>query len=59
MVDGQGTVIRRTVTTGPVTDRGIPVVSGLNGNERIVLSAGAFLNPGEKVIPELVRPGHD
>jgi HlyD family secretion protein len=59
LVAGNGTVVRRTVTTGPVTERGIPVLGGLSGNERIVLSAGAFLNPGEKVIPEQVRPGRD
>ncbi len=59
LIDDKGTVIRRTVTTGPVTDQGIPVLGGLHGNERVVLSAGAFLNPGEKVIPELVRPGRD
>jgi RND family efflux transporter MFP subunit len=59
IVARDGTVVRRTVTTGQVTDRGIPVLSGLRGSERIVLSAGAFLNPGEKVIPELVRAGRD
>jgi RND family efflux transporter MFP subunit len=59
LVDGNGTVIRRSVTVGPVTDRGIPVLGGLSGNEKVVLSAGAFLNPGEKVVPEQVRPGRD
>ena len=59
LVDGNGTVIRRNVTVGPVTDRGIPVLGGLSGNEKVVLSAGAFLNPGEKVVPEQVRPGRD
>jgi RND family efflux transporter MFP subunit len=59
IVDRDDKVVRRTVTTGAVTDQGIPVLGGLRGNERIVLSAGAFLNPGEKVIPELVRPGRD
>jgi len=59
LVDSKGTVIRRIVTTGPVTDRGIPVLTGLNGNEQVVLSAGAFLNPGEQVIPERVHPGRD
>jgi hypothetical protein len=27
-------------------------VSGLNGTERVVLSAGAFLTPGQKVLPQ-------
>jgi HlyD family secretion protein len=26
---------------------------GLSGNERVVLSAGPFLNPGQKVKPQL------
>jgi RND family efflux transporter MFP subunit len=56
IIDGSGTVIRRKVTIGAVTERGIPVLRGLHGNERIVLSAGAFLNPGEKVIAEQARP---
>jgi RND family efflux transporter MFP subunit len=59
LVDRDNKVIRQAVTTGAVTDHGIPVLNGLHGNERVVLSAGAFLNPGEKVIPELVRPGRD
>ena len=32
-----------------------PIAEGLNGNERVVLSAGAFLNPGEKVRPAARR----
>jgi HlyD family secretion protein len=59
LVERDGTVVRRMVKTGSVTGQGIPVLGGLHGNERVVLSAGAFLNPGEKVIPELVRPGRD
>jgi len=47
-------VERRNVTTGLVTDRGIAVTSGLTGKERVVLRAGGFLNPGEKVKP---KPG--
>jgi hypothetical protein len=38
-----------------VSDQGITIAEGLNGNERIVESAGAFLNPGQKVRPELRR----
>ncbi len=45
-------VARRDVKVGSVTSVGIPVLSGLTGKERIVLTAGAFLNPGETVIPE-------
>ncbi len=47
-------VQRRDVKTGLVTDRGIAVTSGLTGQERVVMRAGGFLNPGEQVKP---RPG--
>ncbi len=42
-------VERRAVATGDVTPVGITVLKGLTGNERIVLRAGGFLNPGDKV----------
>jgi HlyD family secretion protein len=48
-------VVRRDIVTGIVSDRGIAVASGLTGQERVVLSAGAFLNPGEKIDPVLQR----
>jgi RND family efflux transporter MFP subunit len=44
-------VERRGVKTGTVTDEGIAVVSGLSGNEKIVMRAGGFLNPGDVVRP--------
>jgi RND family efflux transporter MFP subunit len=47
------TVVRRPVRVGQVSDRGVIVVEGLNGTERVVESAGAFLNTGERVRPEL------
>lgn len=49
-------VVRRDVKTGDVTDAGVVILSGLQGNEKIVLSAGAFLNPGDKVTPQLADP---
>jgi HlyD family secretion protein len=61
MSDGKGSyvyvvgkdnkVVRRDVTTGTVTDQGIAVVSGLTGNEKIVMRAGGFLNPGDEIRP--------
>jgi HlyD family secretion protein len=45
-------VERRSVKVGDVSDNGIAVTEGLSGNERVVLSAAAFLNPGDQVIPE-------
>ncbi len=50
-------VERRGVTTGLVTANGIAIVSGLTGQERVVLRAGGFLNPGEKVKPRAARAG--
>ncbi|HVF37063.1 MAG TPA: efflux RND transporter periplasmic adaptor subunit [Sphingomicrobium sp.] len=45
-------VERRAVKTGTVTPAGIAVVQGLGGNEPVVLRAGGFLNPGDKVRPQ-------
>lgn len=50
-------VERRDVATGLVTPNGIAIVSGLTGQERVVLRAGGFLNPGEKVKPRAARAG--
>ena len=48
-------VERRAVTIGPVGDSGVPVISGLTGQEKIVATAGAFLNPGDVVVPVMRR----
>lgn len=44
-------VVRKDVKVGQVADAGVPIIAGLAGNERVVQSAGAFLNPGDKVRP--------
>ena len=50
-------IVRRDVRLGEVNDRGMAIIAGLNGNERVVASAGAFLSPGQRVRPELsARP---
>lgn len=49
-------VERRAIKTGEVSDRGVTVTTGLTGSERVVLSAGAFLSPGQKVKPILRKP---
>ena len=36
---------------GQVSDAGVTILSGLDGTERVVLSAGGFLAPGQKVKP--------
>lgn len=48
--------VRRNVKTGIVTQKGIAVIGGLDGTERVVLFAGGFLNPGEVVTPKLQKP---
>lgn len=45
--------VRRDVKVGDVDDRGVSILSGLTGHEQVVASAGAFLNPGDKVKPQL------
>lgn len=52
IVAPNSTVQRRAVKIGTVTDKGVVISEGLAGNERVVQSAGAFLNPGEKVRPQ-------
>jgi RND family efflux transporter MFP subunit len=49
-------VRRRPVTVGAISQTGVPVLSGLTGEERVVLSAGAFLNDGDEVKPVVQRP---
>lgn len=51
VIDKDNKAVRVPVTTGDVSDAGVAITSGLNGNERVVITAGAFLNPGQKVIP--------
>lgn len=48
-------VERRAVKTGLVTAKGIVVTDGLQGDERVVLRAGGFLNPDDKVKPQAAK----
>jgi RND family efflux transporter MFP subunit len=52
LVNEKNEVVRRDVKIGEVSDQGVTVVEGLSGNEFIVESAGAFLNPGQKIRPQ-------
>ncbi|MDE2562884.1 MAG: efflux RND transporter periplasmic adaptor subunit [Sphingomonadales bacterium] len=52
-------VERRDVATGVVTENGIAVVRGLTGSERVVLRAGGFLNPGDKIKPVAAKAGSE
>lgn len=49
-------VRRRTVTVGAISQTGVPILSGLTGQERVVLTAGAFLNDGDEIKPVVQRP---
>ncbi len=51
IVNGKNEIERRDVTIGTVDERGVTIATGLSGNEPVVLSAGPFLNPGQKVNP--------
>ena len=51
VINNQDTVERRDVKVGTVNDEGVTIAEGLSGQERVVLSAGPFLNPGQKVNP--------
>ena len=51
VIDKDDKAVRRAVKTGQVSAKGIAVVEGLSGRERVVLRAGGFLNPGDKVRP--------
>jgi len=46
---------RRPVKVGTVTDGGVSIASGLTGNEKVVVLAGAFLNVGDKVKPTIQK----
>ena len=66
LADGQGNYVyvlgkdnkveRRNISVGAIGDAGVGVASGLNGTERVVASAGAFLKPGDKIKPVLAVP---
>ena len=57
VIDNENKAVRRSVTTGEVTSRGIVIAEGLTGSEKVVLRAGGFLTEGETVVPELVKQG--
>lgn len=49
IIGSTGVVERRAIKVGSVDERGVTISSGLSGSEAVVLSAGPFLNPGQKV----------
>ena len=51
VVNAKNEVERRGIKIGSVDDNGVTIAEGLSGNEAVVLSAGPFLNPGQKINP--------
>ncbi len=51
VVNSKNIVERRAIKIGDVSEQGVPVIEGLSGQETVVLSAGPFLNPGQKIAP--------
>jgi len=51
IANAKNEVERRNIKIGTVDDRGVTIAEGLTGKEAVVLSAGPFLNPGQKINP--------
>jgi len=51
IINPKNVVERRDIKIGTVNDSGVTIAQGISGNEAVVLSAGPFLNPGQKVNP--------
>jgi RND family efflux transporter MFP subunit len=52
IINSKNEVERREVKIGNVDDQGVTIAEGITGQESVVLSAGPFLNPGQKVSPK-------
>ena len=55
VVGSNNRVTRRDLKLGRITDKGIIILSGIDGSERVVLRAGGFLQPGEVIKPVAPR----
>jgi RND family efflux transporter MFP subunit len=58
IINGKNQVERRNIKIGSVGDDGVTIAEGISGNEAVVLSAGPFLNPGQKVKPRREAAAH-
>jgi RND family efflux transporter MFP subunit len=52
IINAKNEVERRDIQIGNVSDNGVSIASGISGTEAVVLSAGPFLSPGQKVNPK-------
>ncbi len=57
IVNGDNVAERRDVKIGQVSASGVTITEGLTGTEKVVVLAGGFLTPGQKVEPELQKSG--
>lgn len=55
IVGDKNAVQRRDVTVGQVSEAGVSIVRGLSGGEQVVVLAGGFLTPGQKVVPQVEK----
>ena len=55
VVNARNMVERRAVQIGQVSSEGVAISGGLSGTEKVVLTAGAFLNPGQKIRPNMKK----
>ena len=53
VVNARNQVERRPVKTGSVDASGVIITEGLSGQESVVVSAGPFLTPGQKIAPRV------
>lgn len=51
IINAKNEVERRGIKIGNVDSNGVTIVNGLSGQEAVVLSAGPFINVGQKVAP--------
>jgi RND family efflux transporter MFP subunit len=58
IVDRNNRAQRRDVKIGDVDERGVTIAAGLSGQEAVIATAGAFLNPGDRINPirQAARP---
>ena len=52
IIGKENKVERRDVKIGSISDAGMTIIEGLTGAEQVVITAGAFLSPGETVRPK-------
>src|SRR5271170_5241394 len=57
IVNAQNKVERRAVRVSGIVQNGVTIAEGINGNEQVVATAGAFLQEGELVKPVLKDSG--